>query len=92
VDSTAISSYPKLEDDIKNIDQEKLNVRNETVEGFQYVTIKGVKYGYNQATKEIYDGVAMESILAQGLGRENLKPIGKLVQTEEGVQIEFYKK
>jgi hypothetical protein len=92
VDSTAISSYPKLEDDIKNIDQEKLNVRNETVEGFQYVTIKGVKYGYNQATKEIYDGVAMESILAQGLGRENLKPIGKLVQTEGGVQIEFYKK
>ena len=62
------------------------------MEGYQYVNIKGTKYGYNQATKEIYDGVIMESVLAQGLAKENLKPIGKLVQTEEGVQIEFYKK
>ena len=92
VDSTAIASYPTLEDDIKNIEQEKLNVRNETVAGYQFVNIKGVKYGYNEETKELYDGVIMESVLAQGLGKEKLKAIGKLVKTEEGVQIEFYNK
>jgi len=91
VDSTAIATYPSLVDDIKNIEQEKLNVRNETVAGYQFVNIKGVKYGYNEETKELYDGVIMESVLAQGLGRENLKPIGKLVKTDEGVQIELYK-
>jgi hypothetical protein len=91
-DSTAIASYPTLEEDARNVEQEQVNVRKESVQGFQDVRVKGVKYGYKPATKSIYDGVAVDSALAQGLSLESLEPIGKLVETDEGVYIDFYKK
>ena len=91
-DSTAISSYPTLEEDERNVEQELANVQKVTVQKFKYFKMKGVEYGFNADTNEVYDGVETKSAVAQGLDLSDLVPIGKLVQSEEGKYINFYKK
>ena len=91
-DSTAIASYPTLEEDERNTEQERANVAKSSIEGYGFFKSKGVKYGLNTVTQDVYDSVAVESALAQGLELSSLVPIGRLVQTEEGKVIQFYKK
>jgi hypothetical protein len=67
-------TYPTLEEDAQV--KTKTVVKRQTV-AYRDVTIKGVKYHYNEATGELYDHA---TFVTADRGRQPMNPIGKLVR------------
>ena len=74
-------TYPTLEEDAQV--KTKTVVKRQTV-AYRDVTIKGVKYHYNEATGELYDHA---TFVAADRGRQPMNPIGKLVRENKRITV-----